>query len=124
MMNNDEMILQLLTQINSRLDGIDTRLDGMDARFDGIDTRLDGMDARLDKLETSVGQMGTDISAINLTIETELRPSIQLLAEGQKTILDKLTPREEIEDQADRLDAAEALLRIHSREIARLKKAQ
>ncbi|MCI8554576.1 MAG: hypothetical protein HFJ80_06490 [Clostridiales bacterium] len=75
-MNNEEKILALLEQMNSRLDTLeqgqadiksdmkerfgqvdtrldqmDTRLDQMDVRFDQVDTRLDQMDVRFDKVD-------------------------------------------------------------------------
>jgi hypothetical protein len=95
-MNNEEKILQLLEQMNGR---------------------LDGMESRLDRLETEVVKT-------NLTIENEIRPQIKLLAEGQQSILEKLTPSEVIEDHEDRLSVAEGSIRILSREVSKLKKAQ
>lgn len=65
-------------------------------------------------------------SAANMRVilESALGPQMQLLFEKLDTMEEKMIPREAIEDHEDRLDILEAMVRQHSREIEKLKKAQ
>lgn len=65
-----------------------------------------------------------EISGIKVIIDTEIRRDINLLAEGQAAILARLPDPAEMEDVQERLSAAEAVLKVHSQEIHRLKLAQ
>ena len=60
----------------------------------------------------------------NLTIENEIKPQINLLAEGQSTLLAKLAPRSEVEELKEKVEFLEAIVRANTREIEALKKAQ
>ena len=60
-------------ELKEVLQAINYRFDKMDERFDRMDERFDRMDERFDRLEN-------DVTSIKLTIENELRPSIQTLA--------------------------------------------
>lgn len=51
--------------------------------------KLDLILAKLEKLESEVVKT-------NLTIEHEMKPAINLLAEGQNALLAKLAPRSEV----------------------------
>ena len=92
-------------EINEKLDLILFRLNEMnkwqeqaDGRFEQIDRRLDSIDGRLINVE--------------LTIENELRPNIQILAEGQSIIMRKLDELTKVRDEHDytriRLDVLES----------------
>lgn len=56
--------------------------------------------------------------------EAAIVPKFDLLADGIKAINEKMIPAEAIDEIEDRLDALEATVRLHSKEIAKLKKAQ
>ena len=88
-----------MDHMDKRLDGMDKRLDGMDKRLDGMDKRLDGMDKRLDKLEHATRD-------IQLTIENEIRPNIQVIAEGHADINRKL-------DEALKVENEKEIMKIH-----------
>ncbi len=100
-----------LDGMDKRLDGMDKRLDGMDKRLDGMDKRLDGMDKRLDKLEHATRD-------IQLTIENEIRPNIQVIAEGHADINRKL-------DEALKVENEKEIMKIHltylENEVRRIK---
>lgn len=65
-------------------------------------------------------------STINMQVLLEglVDPKFNLLADGQKLIQEKMLPMEALDDAEDRLDVLEAVVRRHSREIEKLKKAQ
>ena len=85
-------------QINGRFEQIDKRFEQIDNRFDGLEKKVDGIDRRLINVE--------------LTIENELRPNIQILAEGQSVIMRKLDELTKVRDEHDytkiRLDVLES----------------
>ena len=64
------------------------------------------------------------ISEVKVLMEADVMPKFNLLADGIKAINEKMIPAEAIDEIEDRLDALEATVRLHSKEIAKLKKAQ
>ena len=81
---------------------------------------MDKLDLILDKLE----KLESEVVKTNLTIENEVKPQINLLAEGQSTLLAKLAPRSEVEDLREEVEFLKSVVRTHEREIQELKKAQ
>lgn len=57
-------------------------------------------------------------------IEADVIPRFNLLADGQKLIQEKLLPAEALDIVEDRADVLEAVVKLHSSEIEKLKKAQ
>lgn len=81
---------------------------------------MDKLDLILEKLE----KLESEVVKTNLTIENEVKPQINLLAEGQSTLLAKLAPRSEVEDLREEVEFLKSVVRTHEREIQELKKAQ
>ena len=65
-------------------------------------------------------------SAANMRVilESSIGPQLQLLAEGQNSLLAKLAPRSEVEELREEIDFLKSVVRAHEREIQELKKAQ
>lgn len=61
---------------------------------------------------------------MRLILENVVTPQLRILAEGQQTILDAITPKSEIEKLQAELDVMRAAIREHERAIQELKKAQ
>lgn len=84
---------------------LDRQFEKIDKRFDGIDERFDRLEGRVDKLEESV-------TSLQLAVENEIRPSIQLLAEGHMMLNEKLDRAlenaKDTEELKTRVDALEA----------------
>lgn len=93
-----DLILFRLNEMNKWQEQADGRFEQIDGRFEQIDRRLDSIDGRLINVE--------------LTIENELRPNIQILAEGQSIIMRKLDELTKVRDEHDytkiRLDVLES----------------
>lgn len=110
-MSNEEKILELLQ---------------------GMTTRLDSLESKVDKLECKVDQQKTELQAeikasesrMMALMEGYFEPKFNLLADGQKLIQEKMLPMEALDIVEDRLDVLEAVVKLHSREIKELKKAQ
>lgn len=64
------------------------------------------------------------MAEIRLNIENRIDPQLQALAEGQKTILEALTPNSRVEALEEELVVIKEAFRSLSQEIAELKKAQ
>lgn len=86
--------------------------------------KLDLILEKLEKLDSEVSGLKTEVVKTNLTIENEIKPQINLLAEGQSTLLAKLAPRSEVEELRDKVEFLEAIVRANTKEIEALKKAQ
>ena len=86
-------------------------LEKMQKGFDRLDKRMDQMDKRLDKLEHATRD-------IQLTIENEIRPNIQVIAEGHADINRKL-------DEALKVENEKEIMKIHltylENEVRRIK---
>ena len=86
--------------------------------------KLDLILEKLGALEIAVTSLTEEAAKTNLTIENEIKPQINLLAEGQSTLLAKLAPRSEVEELKEKVEFLEAIVRANTREIEALKKAQ
>ena len=57
-------------------------------------------------------------------IESAILPRFNLLADGQKNILETMAPKSEIEKLREEIDFLKDVVRLHAKEIRELKKAQ
>ena len=51
-------------------------------------------------------------------------PKFNLLAEGQQTLLETLAPKSRVEELEEEVDFLKSIIKLHSEQIAELKKAQ
>lgn len=70
----------------------------------------------------AIQQMMTN--TMNLIIENQIDPKFKALAEGQQTILEKLAPKSRVEELEDEVSFLKSVIKIHTKEIEELKKAQ
>ena len=63
-MNNEEQILHLLTNLNTRFDSLETCIGNIEQRLDNIEQRLDSLEIRMDKVEQRLDNLETDVSEI------------------------------------------------------------
>ena len=91
---------------------LDRQFEKIDKRFDGIDERFDRMDERFDRLEGRVDKLEESVTSLQLAVENEIRPNIQILAEGHMMLNEKLDRVlehvGETEELKTRVDALEA----------------
>lgn len=74
----------------------------------------------MDKLDLILEELRN----MKVVLENEIRPQMQTLAEGQQTILEKLTPVDRVEELENDVTAVKLAIKTLSREISELKKAQ
>lgn len=94
---------------------------------------LEGMEERMDAhmVELANEARHGAVHDMQVIIENTIMPSLKLLAEGQQTILQTLTPKSETEELKEELDFLKSVIRMHTKQLAeqqkeieQLKKAQ
>lgn len=63
-------------------------------------------------------------AATRVLIESSIIPKFNLLAEGQQTLLETLVPKSRVEELEEEVDFLKSIIKLHSEQIAELKKAQ
>ena len=81
---------------------------------------LELLEAQGKKLDT----VSQEISKINLTLENEIRPNMQAMAENISSINKKLITRDEIYSMKEEIAFLKDIIRMHTNQINDLKKAQ
>ena len=61
---------------------------------------------------------------MHVIVESEITPKLNLLAEGQQTLLETLAPKSRVEALEEEVDFLKSIIKLHSEQIAELKKAQ
>ena len=75
------------------------------------------MDARFTQQKSEI------MHEVNLLMESYFDPKFNLLADGLELLKERSVGHEEVEEVSDRVDVLEAVVKVHSREIEKLKKA-
>lgn len=91
---------------------------------------LDGNDLKyLEEMERRIIEQAARNTQV--VIENAVLPKLQLLAEGQQTILETLAPKSRTEELQEELDFLKSVIRMHTKQLAeqekeieQLKKAQ
>lgn len=63
-------------------------------------------------------------AATRVLIESSIMPKFNLLAEGQQTLLETLASKSRVEELEEEVDFLKSIIKLHSEQIAELKKAQ
>ena len=101
-MTNEEKILDLLGTMSNRIGNIETNVAS---------------------LQTDVAGLQANVAGIRMDIENRIDPQLQVLAEGQKTILETLAPKNRVEALEDEVEFMKRLFKSLSRDVDELKKA-
>jgi chromosome segregation ATPase len=128
---DETRILEAISTLGKRFDGLETRFDGLETRFDGLETRFDGLGTRLDGQERrSVGlesrfdglERKYDEKTAELhrhfdVVSESLHADVRLVAEGIAALSER-QDRFELEVRRDFV-ATRALLEPPARNIDR-----
>ena len=87
---------------------------------------LDTQSARMmDAMEAQKKEILQETAAATrVLIESSIMPKFNLLAEGQQTLLETLAPKRRVEALEEEVDFLKSIIKLHSEQIAELKKAQ
>lgn len=87
---------------------------------------LDTQTARmLDAMEAQKKEiLQESAAATRVLIESSIMPKFNLLAEGQQTLLETLAPKSRVEELEEEVNFLKSIIKLHSDQIAELKKAQ
>lgn len=87
-----------------------------------MDSRIGESEKRMDqRLAQQKQEIMHDVKVL---LDTEVTTRFNLLAEGQKAIMDTITPKSEIEELRNEVSVLKLAIRTMNQEIAELKKAQ
>lgn len=91
-----------------------------------IQNLLDTQTSRMmDAMETQKKEiLQESAAATRVLIESSIMPKFNLLAEGQQTLLETLAPKSRVEELEEEVDFLKSIIKLHSEQIAELKKAQ
>ncbi len=96
-----DLILFRLNEMNKWQEQADGRFEQIDGRFEQIDERFEQIDGRFEQIDRRLDSIDGRLINVELTIENELRPNIQILAEGQSIIMRKLDELTKVRDEHD-----------------------
>lgn len=119
-MNNEEKILEMLTQMWDEQKQMRAELGQMQTEMSQIQTELGQM-------QTEMGQMQTTLTRVALTQENIVLKSLDALAEGQDLThqrLKGLAGKDELADLREEVRLLRTVVTQHSRDIEALKAAQ
>lgn len=102
-MNNEEKILEMLEKLNQTVE-----------KQGGI---LEKHGEMLEKLQM-------DVSGLKVRLDVEVKTQFNLLAEGQQTIIDTMTPKDRVDELEADVIILKTAVKMLSQEVAELKKAQ
>lgn len=60
---------------------------------------------------------------LKVVVENDIVPKLQILAEGQRTILDTLAPKSRVDELEEEVAFLKTVIKMHSEQIAALTKA-
>ena len=75
-------------------------------------------------IDSKIEPINSVIASINLTLENRVFPALETLAEGQKTILETLAPKNRVEALEDEVAFLKQMIKTLASEVNSLKKAQ
>ena len=99
-------------------------LEKMQADISNLKKGQNDMQADISGLKAGQDAMQADISGIKVRLDTEIERKINLLAEGQELMLEKLERLDDMEVMDTRITALEAMVKKLNRDIEELKRAQ
>jgi len=116
-MNNEEKILEMLSQMQ-------TDMTGMKADMTSMKADMTAVKDRLDRVEETQSAMQTTLTEVAITQENIVLPQLKLLAEGHQTLLETLAPKNRVEALEEEFALMRSAFRQLSHEVEELKKAQ
>lgn len=102
-------------------------LDLIQNLLDTQTTRM--MDAMTSRMMEAMEAQKKDIlqetaASTRVLIESSIMPKFDLLVDGQQMLLETLAPKSRVQELEEEVDFLKSIIKLHSQQIAELKKAQ
>lgn len=130
-MNNEEKILEVLTQMQAAQAQMQEDIAGMKGDIstlkDGqvqMQEDIAGMKGDISDLKGGQIQMQEDIHRINARLDFDVEKRFDAVNEGIDAILEKLTPKSRVDELEADVIVLKTAVKALSQEVAELKKAQ
>ena len=126
-MSDMEKALEMLTGMNQRMDAMQGDVAALRGEMAALQKDMSALQKDMSALQKDMvtkeelQQAKGDMMAL---MEAYFTPKFNLLADQIKLTQEKQAPMEALEQTEDRLDILEAVVKSHSEDIRRLKKAQ
>lgn len=137
-MNNEEKILALLEQLNTRMENLESgqaTLEGRMERIGGdlkftnlelrnLENKQAAFEGRMGHFEAALAGVQDDLTAVKLRLELDIEKRFDAVNEGIDAILAQLTPKRKVEEMDADIVVLKAAVKMLTQEVAELKKAQ
>lgn len=109
-MNNEERILEMLEKLTQTVEK--------------QGSVLEKHGEMLEKHGEMLEKLQMDVSGLKVRLDVEVKTQFNLLAEGQQTIIDTMTPKDRVDELEADVIILKTAVKMLSQEVAELKKAQ
>ena len=122
----EEKDLQALAYlIDTRLDAkLDEKLAPIHSELSDLRTDVSSLKEDVSGLKSDVSALKSETAAIRLDIENRIDPALELLAEGQKTLLETMAPKSRVDVLEEELAFQKQIIKSLVKDVNDLKKAQ
>ena len=113
---------QVEERFSSQLGQVEERFS---SRLDQVEEKFSSQLGQVEeKLSSRLDQVENRMDGLSILLDLEIRKKIDLLVEGQEALMERLPDPAQADDIEHRLSAVEMVVKVHSRDINDLKKAQ
>ena len=133
-MSDMEKILEMLTGMNQRMDAMQGDVAALRGEMSALQKDMAALQKDMASLQKDTAALQKDMVTkeelqqakgdMMALMEAYFTPKFNLLADQIKLTQEKQAPMEALEQTEDRLDVLEVVVKSHSEDIRRLKKAQ
>lgn len=130
-MNHEEKILEMLehlTQTVEKQNGILEKhgemLEKQGETLKKHGEMLEKHGEMLEKHEKILEKLQLDVSGIKVRLDVEVKTQFNLLAEGQQTIIETMTPKDRVDELEADVIVLKTAVKMLSQEVAELQKAR
>lgn len=133
-MSDMEKVLEMLTGMNQRMDAMQGDVAALRGEMAALQKDMAALQKDMASLQKDTAALQKDMVTkeelqqakgdMMALMEAYFTPKFNLLADQIKLTQEKQAPMEALEQTEDRLDVLEAVVKSHSEDIRRLKKAQ
>lgn len=114
----DEKDLQAIAAL------LDGKIEPISAEVASISREVVSINQEIASINLTLGAQQAEIANINMTLENAVKPQLQALAEGQKTILETLSPKSRVEALEEEVAFLKQIIKTLASDVNSLKKAQ